>query len=62
MLDILKSIYREHRENYQNSAVRVLIGSIVITKYNNHSHRIDDVNFEAKPTDTFPVCGTRIIP
>ena len=34
-----------------------IIGTVVITHYNKRTYRIDDINWNMKPTDTFPVRG-----
>ena len=35
VLDQLQSCYRKDRNNFQNLAAKTLMGTIVITKYNN---------------------------
>ena len=39
--------------NYQELFKKGIIGNIVVTKYNNKSYRVDDVNFDINPTTTW---------
>ena len=38
---------------YKEAAVRALVGSTVITRYNNRTYKIDDIDFNASPNDEF---------
>lgn len=37
-----------------------LLGSVVLTRYNNKTYRIDDIDFESNPTNTFPTTSGKI--
>lgn len=52
ILEILLRVRRDHRE-FQPEFQREVLGTTVLTKYNNKTYRIDDVDFDKKPTDTF---------
>lgn len=49
-------IMKEHqtKADWQDSFKREIIGSIVLTDYNNKTYRIDDVDFTMTPQSTFP--------
>ena len=55
VLDQLKLAFGQDRANFQNIATRLLLGNIVITQYNKKTYRIDDILWNAKPSDTFDV-------
>jgi aubergine-like protein len=62
VLDKLAAIRGRMRGgNFQDAARKELIGSIIITKYNNKTYRIDDIDFSQNPSDEFKVC-TNFIP
>jgi hypothetical protein len=37
----------------QNVFRQAVLGCVVLTDYNNHTYRIDDVNFDVTPSSTF---------
>merc|ERR1711936_622194 len=41
------------RANFRSSCEKVLLGCIVMTRYNNKTYRIDDIAWEKHPTDSF---------
>lgn len=50
--DQLRACMRD-REG-RNSAQKLLLGAIVITRYNNKTYRIDDIAWDKNPSQTFP--------
>lgn len=52
ILDIMTRIRTQERE-FNKVIQEKLLGSTVLTSYNNKTYRIDDVDFTKKPTDTF---------
>jgi len=54
VLDQLQACYRKDRNNFQNLAAKTLMGTIVITKYNNKTYRVDDISWEKNISDKFP--------
>lgn len=48
-----KVIYQKSRESFRDECTKELIGSIVITRYNNRTYRIDDIEWGKSPKDTF---------
>ncbi|CRK90810.1 CLUMA_CG004500, isoform A [Clunio marinus] len=53
ILDIIRRYQKENSEHWQDNFKREIIGSIVLTNYNNKTYRVDDVDFKSKPCDTF---------
>ncbi|XP_056427047.1 piwi-like protein 2 isoform X2 [Hyla sarda] len=53
VLDIMHILYQQSRENFQDEVTKQLLGSIVITRYNNRTYRIDDIEWNKTPKDVF---------
>ncbi|XP_034026965.1 piwi-like protein 2 [Thalassophryne amazonica] len=53
VLDVMKEMYQQSKENFQDECTKELIGSIVITRYNNRTYRIDAIEWNKSPKDTF---------
>nr|XP_055054548.1 piwi-like protein 2 [Misgurnus anguillicaudatus]XP_055054549.1 piwi-like protein 2 [Misgurnus anguillicaudatus]XP_055054550.1 piwi-like protein 2 [Misgurnus anguillicaudatus] len=53
VLDIMNVIYQESRESFQDQCTKEFVGTIVITRYNNRTYRIDDIEWSKSPKDTF---------
>ncbi|XP_046871685.1 piwi-like protein 2 [Hypomesus transpacificus] len=53
VLDVMNVIYQQSRESFQDECTKELIGSIIITRYNNRTYRIDDIEWSKSPKDTF---------
>ncbi|KRG07860.1 uncharacterized protein Dmoj_GI26369, partial [Drosophila mojavensis] len=53
VLDMLIEIYQHCKANYQDKAKKYLIGSVIITRYNNRTYRIDDICFSQNPYSEF---------
>ncbi|XP_068166185.1 piwi-like protein 2 [Antennarius striatus] len=53
VLDVMNVLYKQSRENFQDECTKELIGSIIITRYNNRTYRIDDIEWNKSPNDTF---------
>ncbi|XP_064551411.1 protein argonaute-3 isoform X2 [Drosophila montana] len=53
VLDMLIEIYQHNKNNYQDKAKKYLVGSIVLTRYNNRMYRIDDICFSQNPHSEF---------
>lgn len=52
LLDIIRKIQAEERD-FKTAAQRKLLGQVVLTDYNNKTYRIDDIEFDQSPSDTF---------
>ncbi|KAL6425964.1 hypothetical protein ACFW04_008931 [Cataglyphis niger] len=55
LMDILNSCYQEDRQRYKENFVNTVIGTIVLTYYNNNTYRIEDVDFSTTPASSFPL-------
>ena len=53
VLDQLTECHKRDPKNYQNMATKLLLGQIVITRYNNKTYRIDEICFDKTVSDTF---------
>uniref|UniRef100_A0A671PUD1 Piwi-like protein 2 n=1 Tax=Sinocyclocheilus anshuiensis TaxID=1608454 RepID=A0A671PUD1_9TELE len=53
VLDVMNLIYQGSRESFQDECTKEFVGSIVITRYNNRTYRIDDIEWSKSPKDTF---------
>ncbi|XP_013104346.2 protein argonaute-3 [Stomoxys calcitrans] len=54
VLDVMVDIHRSNPSSFQETAKKSLLGSVVITRYNNRTYRIDDICFDKNPMSTFP--------
>lgn len=54
VLDVLQRCYNENRQGYQKAFLDQVGGVIVLTKYNNQTYRINDVKWNASPSNEFP--------
>ncbi|XP_008291620.1 piwi-like protein 2 [Stegastes partitus] len=60
VLDVMNILYQQSKENFQDECTKELIGSIVITRYNNRTYRIDAIEWNKSPKDTFTLMdGTK---
>lgn len=50
--DIMMRVRRDHRD-FQTELEKEVLGTVVLTAYNNKTYRIDDIHFNQKPSDTF---------
>ncbi|KAL6255908.1 hypothetical protein P5V15_013149 [Pogonomyrmex californicus] len=54
LLHILMECFR-HGYDHKTEFCNRVIGLMVLTDYNNHTYRIEDVDFDASPSSTFPM-------
>jgi aubergine-like protein len=40
---------------FKDEVLKALLGSVILTRYNNKSYRIDEVDFDRTPEDSFPL-------
>ncbi|XP_029174290.1 piwi-like protein Siwi [Nylanderia fulva] len=59
LLDILRDGYRRGHD-YKKEFCNNVIGIMVLTDYNNHTYRIEDVDFDTSPSSTFMKSGQSI--
>ncbi|XP_007495057.2 piwi-like protein 4 [Monodelphis domestica] len=62
VLEFMTDLYnRKDKSRFIETCEKELLGSVVLTRYNNKTYRIDDIDWSVKPTDTFQKRdGTRI--
>ncbi|KAM9321159.1 piwi-like protein 4 [Gastrophryne carolinensis] len=54
VLNSMNNIYsRVPEQKFTDICEKEFLGMIVLTKYNNKTYRVDDINWNTKPTDTF---------
>ena len=53
-LDQIGTIIKANKANYKTAVGRALIGTRVITKYNNRTYCVDDIVWDKNPATTFP--------
>ncbi|CAH1795347.1 unnamed protein product [Owenia fusiformis] len=53
VLDVLDTLVKRSPQTFQDEAVKLLVGTTVLTRYNNKNYRVDDINFSMSPEDTF---------
>lgn len=53
VLQLLASLQQSARGNFKEEAVKAVVGSIVMTKYNNKTYRVDDIDWSKNPRQTF---------
>lgn len=53
VFDSMCDIYNRNPNRYRDELVRQLVGSIVLTRYNNKTYRIDDIDFNQNPKSKF---------
>merc|ERR1712112_564610 len=51
--DQIQDIARRDGTNYRRSCEKALLGTICMTKYNNRTYKIDDINWDMTPASTF---------
>ncbi|KMZ01324.1 protein argonaute-3 [Drosophila simulans] len=55
VLEMLVDLYQQNVEHYQESARKMLVGNIVLTRYNNRTYKINDICFDQNPTCQFKI-------
>lgn len=53
VLNVLRELYNEGQRDIKERFVKRIIGSVVLTDYNNRTYRIDDVDWNVTPQSTF---------
>lgn len=58
--DVLHDCLRKDRSTFKDVARRELVGSVVLTQYNNKTYKIDEIDFEKNPTHEFEKRGIKV--
>uniref|UniRef100_A0A0K2TEK4 Uncharacterized protein n=1 Tax=Lepeophtheirus salmonis TaxID=72036 RepID=A0A0K2TEK4_LEPSM len=53
VLDVFKDISMRRRGDFKNESIKSLVGSVVLTRYNCKTYRIDEIDFDKNPKSTF---------
>uniref|UniRef100_A0A8C5RCH7 Piwi-like protein 2 n=1 Tax=Laticauda laticaudata TaxID=8630 RepID=A0A8C5RCH7_LATLA len=53
VLNVMHRIYQQSRENFQDECTKQLIGNVILTRYNNKNYRIDDIDWNKTPQNSF---------
>ncbi|XP_051897227.1 piwi-like protein 2 isoform X2 [Pristis pectinata] len=61
VIDVLQVIYQKSSENFQDDCTKQLVGSVIMTKYNNRTYRIDDIDWDKAPTSSFRMADGKSI-
>ncbi|XP_011168648.1 piwi-like protein Ago3 isoform X1 [Solenopsis invicta] len=51
--DLIKEVYEKSEHNYRDAIMQEIIGTSVLTRYNNKTYRIDDIDWEKTPNYVF---------
>nr|AID66627.1 Piwil2 [Monopterus albus] len=57
VMDVMNVLYQQSKQNFRDECSKELVGSIIITRYNNRTYRIDGIEWEKSPKDTFTLMG-----
>ena len=49
----IQNIVKRGGNNVRRDCEKLLLGTIVMTRYNNKTYRIDDINWDMRPSDSF---------
>ncbi|XP_007905583.1 piwi-like protein 2 isoform X2 [Callorhinchus milii] len=53
VLEVMQVIYQRSSESFQDDCTKQLVGSVIMTKYNNRTYRIDDIDWDKSPLSSF---------
>ncbi|XP_048752927.1 piwi-like protein 1 isoform X2 [Ostrea edulis] len=54
LLDMMYNLYNQNRgDSFYDDCVRMFVGSIVLTRYNNKTYRVDDFDWDKRPDFSF---------
>ncbi|XP_022111916.1 piwi-like protein 1 [Acanthaster planci] len=53
VLDTMTEIYRRNEDTFKDECTRQIVGTIVLTRYNNQTYRVDDIAWNKNPLSTF---------
>ena len=60
-LDQMKQAYKQSPSNFKSAATKLLLGQIVITRYNNKTYKIDDIAWDRNIMEEFEVSCTHYL-
>lgn len=51
--DVLMRVRRDNRGDFKSEFEKEVLGTVVLTDYNNKTYRIDEIVFDQSPSSTF---------
>ncbi|XP_068891661.1 piwi-like protein 2 isoform X2 [Aphelocoma coerulescens] len=57
VLSMMQSIHAQCQRTFQDECTKQLVGSVVMTRYNNRTYRVDDIDWDKTPKDTFTLAS-----
>ncbi|XP_009638940.1 piwi-like protein 2 [Egretta garzetta] len=57
VLNFMHTIYQQSLSSFQDECTKKLVGNVVITRYNNRTYRIDDIDWNKTPRDSFTLAS-----
>ncbi|KAM6191329.1 piwi-like protein 2 [Sarcoramphus papa] len=57
VLNFMHTIYKQSLSSFQDECTKQLVGNVVITRYNNRTYRIDDIDWNKTPRDSFTLAS-----
>ncbi|XP_027763061.1 piwi-like protein 2 [Empidonax traillii] len=57
VLSVMQKIHSQSQNTFQDECTKELVGSVVITRYNNRTYRVDDIDWDRTPRDTFTLAS-----
>ncbi|KAK6165172.1 hypothetical protein SNE40_023615 [Patella caerulea] len=58
VLDVMQAIVRNNQRGFKDEITKLVLGNIVLTRYNNKTYKIDDIMWDMSPQKTFPTSRT----
>lgn len=53
VMDMLVELFRTNQHEFQSEATKQIVGNVVMTRYNNKTYRVDDIQWDSNPQSTF---------
>ncbi|KAM3659220.1 piwi-like protein 2 [Ammospiza maritima maritima] len=57
VLSVMQTIHSQSQRTFQDECTKQLVGSVVMTRYNNRTYRVDDIDWDKTPKDTFTLAS-----
>nr|XP_014130877.2 piwi-like protein 2 [Zonotrichia albicollis] len=57
VLSVMQTIHSQNQRTFQDECTKQLVGSVVMTRYNNRTYRVDDIDWDKTPKDTFTLAS-----
>uniref|UniRef100_A0A8C0UE73 Piwi-like protein 2 n=1 Tax=Cyanistes caeruleus TaxID=156563 RepID=A0A8C0UE73_CYACU len=57
VLSVMQTIHSQSQRTFQDECTKQLVGTVVMTRYNNRTYRVDDIDWDKTPKDTFTLAS-----